>query len=32
VLDAGQREEAMQELISGINSGTIKVGDAGPPL
>jgi hypothetical protein len=32
VLNAEQREQAMQELISGINSGAIKVDDAGPPL
>ena len=32
VLDAGQREQAMQQLISGINSGAIKVSDQGPPL
>ena len=30
VLDAEQREEAMQQLFSGINSGAIKVD--GPPL
>lgn len=30
VLDAGQREEAMKQLFSGINSGAIKI--EGPPL
>jgi len=32
VLDAGQRERAMQQLISGINSGAVRVDDEGPPL
>jgi len=33
VLDAEQRDQAMRQLVSGFNNGTIKVvGGEGPPL